>query len=104
MKKEGPSAGICITTAILSFLKRKVIPKDISMSGEITLSGKILKVGGLKEKIILAMEKGIKKVYLPLDNQNEVLNLAEIYQNRLEIVFVDNYMDIYKDLFKNIKK
>ena len=104
IKKEGPSAGVSITTALLSLLKKQKIPEDISMSGEITLSGKILKVGGLKEKIILAMERGIKTIYLPKDNQNDVLEFKDIYQDNIKIVFVDNYTEIYKDLFKNNKK
>ena len=104
IKKEGPSAGVSITTAILSLLKNKKISNDIAMTGEITLTGKILKVGGLKEKIILAVERGIKKVFLPLENENDILEYHNIYENKLNIVFVDNYLDIYKDLFKNLKK
>ena len=104
IKKDGPSAGVSITTALLSLLKKYKIKEDIAMTGEITLSGKILKVGGLKEKIILAIERGIKKVFIPKDNQYDLLEFKDIYENKLEVVFVDNYMEIYKDLFKNIKK
>ena len=104
IKKEGPSAGISITTSLLSLLKNKKISNDIAMTGEITLSGKILKVGGLKEKIILAIARGIKKIYLPLDNKGDVLDFIDIYKDKLELVFVDNYQEIYNDLFKNIKK
>ena len=104
IKKEGPSAGVSITTSLLSLAKNKKVSKDVAMTGEITLSGKILKVGGLKEKIILAIERGIKKVYLPLDNQNDVFDYQDIYKDKLDIVFVDNYQEIYNDLFKNTKK
>lgn len=100
MKKEGPSAGVGVVTAILSILKEKKIPKNISMTGEISLSGKILKVGGLREKIILAIKSGIDKVYFPRDNKNDLLELHDIYNDNLKIVLVDNYMDIYNDLFK----
>lgn len=100
MKKEGPSAGVGVVTSILSILKGKKIPKNISMTGEISLNGKILKVGGLREKIILAMKSGIDRVYFPMDNKNEVLELRDIYQDDLNIVLVDNYQDIYDDLFK----
>ena len=100
IEKNGPSAGISITTALLSLLKNVIIPKNISMSGEISLSGKILEVGGLKEKIILALKNNIDKIYFPLDNQNEVLEYENIYKNKIEIVFVDNYVEIYQDLFK----
>ena len=104
IKKEGPSAGICITTSLLSLIKNISISNTISMSGEISLSGKILKVGGLKEKIILAIENGIEKIYLPLENKNDVIEYNSIYKDKLEIVFVDNYIDIYNDLFKKRKK
>ena len=100
MKKEGPSAGVGITTSILSLLKEKIIPKNISMTGEISLSGKILKVGGIREKIILAIKSGINTIYFPKDNQDDVMALNNIYNNNINIIFVDNYMDIYKDLFK----
>lgn len=100
MKKEGPSAGVGGVTSILSLLKEKVIPKNISMTGEISLSGKIFKVGGVREKLILAMNSGIDTIYFPLDNKDDVLSLQDIYSNHLNIIFVDNYMDIYKDLFK----
>ena len=75
----------------------------IAMTGEMTLNGKILKVGGLKEKIILAMESGINKVYVPLDNQRDILEFESIYKDKLEIVLVDNYKEIYQDLFEKTK-
>ena len=100
MKKEGPSAGVGAVTSILSLLKEKIIPKNISMTGEIGLSGKIFKVGGIREKLILAMNSGIDTIYFPLDNKEEVLELNDIYANNINVIFVDNYMDIYKDLFK----
>lgn len=100
VKKDGPSAGVSITTSILSLIKNKKISKNISMSGELSLSGKILRVGGIKEKIILALKSDINKIYLPQDNKNDVLELEDLYRDKIEIVFVDNYMDIYRDLFK----
>lgn len=100
IKKDGSSAGVSIVTALLSLLKGKKIPNNISMSGEITLSGKILRVGGLKEKIVLALKNKITKIYLPLSNKNDVLEFEELYRDKLEIVFVDNYLEIYQELFK----
>ena len=99
-KKEGPSAGCNIVTSLLSSIKGKVIPNDISMTGEISLTGKVLRVGGLKEKIIAALSNDIKKVYVPLVNREDMLEIEEIYHGKMEIVFVDNYLEIYKDLFK----
>ena len=99
IKKDGPSAGITIVTSILSYLKNKEIPNKISMSGEITLTGKILKVGGIKEKIIAAINNNIEIIFLPIENKEEVLNIAYIYKNKLRVVFVANYFEIYHILF-----
>ncbi len=100
MKKEGPSAGVGAVTSILSLLKEKVIPNNISMTGEISLSGKIFKVGGIREKLILAMKSGIDTIYMPKDNKDDVESLKDIYNNSINITYVDNYMEIYSDLFK----
>ena len=99
VKKDGPSAGITIATAILSHLKEKVIPKNISMSGEITLTGNILKVGGLKEKLIAAINNEVTKIYLPILNQEEILELDYLYKDKIEIKFISSYEEIYEDLF-----
>ena len=101
IKKDGPSAGITIVTSILSYLKNKEISNKISMSGEITLTGKILKVGGIKEKIIAAINNNVELVFLPLENKEEVLNISYIYKNKLRVVFVSNYSEIYNILFTN---
>ena len=100
IKKDGPSAGISILTSLLSLVKNKKISNKISMSGELSLSGKILRVGGIKEKIILALKNNIQEIYFPLENKNDVLEYNNIYQNKIKMVFVDNYMEIYQDLFK----
>ena len=100
MKKEGPSAGVGIVTSILSLLKERIIPKNISMTGELSLSGKIFKVGGIREKLILAIKSGIDTIYFPKDNYDDVVALRDIYDNNISVIFVDNYIDIYKDLFK----
>ena len=104
IKKDGPSAGITIATAILSHLKNAVIDNSVSMSGEITLTGNILKVGGLKEKIIAAINNEVKKVYFPKQNQEEILELEYLYKDKLEIIYVNNYQEIYQDLFAPINE
>ncbi len=101
LKKDGPSAGVNIVTSLLSLIKNVKIPKNISMTGEITLSGKILRVGGLKEKITVALSNNINTLYLPLDNKNDTLDFDGEYKDKLKIIFVDNYIDIFKSLFKN---
>ena len=98
--KDGPSAGITIVTAILSLLKNKVIPSNVSMTGEITLRGKILPVGGLKEKLIAATANGIDTVYLPLESSKEFSLLPSEVRDNLNIILVEDYEDVYKSLFK----
>lgn len=98
--KDGPSAGIAIVTAILSLLKNKIISNKISMTGEITLRGKILPVGGLKEKLIAASTNGIDTVYLPLGCSKELSDFPNEVKERLNIIFVEDYEDIYKSIFK----
>ena len=74
------------------------------MSGEITLTGKILKIGGVKEKLIAAINNGIERVYMPILNKDEVMELEYLYKNKLEIKYVSNYQEIYMDLFAPGKK
>ncbi len=99
--KDGPSAGVAIVTSILSLLKNKIISNKISMTGEITLRGKILPVGGLKEKLIAASTNGIDTVYLPLECSRELHSFPSEVKDRLNIIFVEDYEDIYRNIFKN---
>lgn len=98
--KDGPSAGITIVTAILSLLKNKTIDNIISMTGEMTLRGKILPVGGIKEKLIAASVNNIKKVYIPKENKNDLNDIPAEVLEKLEIILVNDYTEIYNDLFK----
>ena len=99
VKKDGPSAGITITTAILSLIKNKVIPNDISMTGEITLRGRILPVGGLKEKLIAASVNNIKKVFIPIENKIDIDEIPNTVTNKIDIIYVRDYLDVYYYLF-----
>ena len=101
--KDGPSAGVTIVTTLLSLLKNKVISNQIGMTGEMTLRGKILPVGGLKEKLISASVNGIKKVFIPLENNNLLDTIPEEVKNKLEIILVRDYLDIYYYLFSDEK-
>ena len=98
--KDGPSAGVSIVTSLISALKKMTIPNTVSMTGEITLRGKILPVGGLKEKLITATISNIKTVYVPLDNKEEVMEIDKSITSKLKIKYVDDYMEIYNDLFQ----
>ncbi len=103
IKKDGPSAGIAITTALISAFTNKKIPSNISMTGELTLRGDILPVGGLKEKIIGAKRAGMKKIFIPYDNKNEVLSLEDNIRKNIEFKFVKNYDEIREELNLNPK-
>ncbi len=100
IKKEGSSGGTAITTAILSSLKNTVIDDNIAMTGEITLNGDILAVGGIKEKIIGAYNNNIKKVFIPYNNKSDLNNIPKDIKNSIEITLVKNYEEIYKLLFE----
>ncbi len=98
--KDGPSAGISLTSAIISYLKNIKVPSNVSFTGEITLLGDVLKVGGLKEKLASITKYGIDTVYLSIDNMKDVEKLSKEITNKLKIKYVSNYSEIYEDLFK----
>lgn len=97
--KDGPSAGVSAVTVMLSLLKNKVIPRTVAMTGEMTLSGNILKVGGLKEKLIGAYNGKVKKVYVPRANEADLDDVPDAIKEKLDIRLVSDYSEIYSDLF-----
>lgn len=97
--KDGSSAGLSSVTVMLSLLKNKIIPRNIAMTGEMTLSGNILKIGGLKEKLIAAYNAKIKKVYIPKANEADLDDIPDVIKNKMEIKLVSDYTEIYNDLF-----
>jgi len=97
--KEGPSAGVALITSLLSLIKNKAIDNTISMTGEITLRGKILPVGGIKEKILVAINNGIKTIYIPIDNKSDVKELDKEITKNIKIKYINNYLELYNDLF-----
>lgn len=98
--KDGTSGGVAITSSILSVLLNKEIPKFIAFTGEISLYGEILPVGGIKEKIIAGFNNGIKKVFIPKQNEKDLETIDKTILDNMEIIFVNNYQEIYKSLFK----
>jgi len=99
--KDGPSAGITMAVALLSALSGRSVAKDIGMSGEITLRGKVLSVGGIKEKVLAAHRAGIKKVILPKENEKDLEEIPEQIKEELEFAFVDHIDDVLKIAFGN---
>lgn len=104
IRKEGPSAGVTLTTSIISALTEIEIPDNISMTGEITLTGDILPVGGIKEKIISAKEYGIKKIFIPKDNEEDIEKLDKTIKRGIKFMYVSNYEKLFEKLIKEIEK
>jgi len=97
--KDGPSAGVAMITSIISLIKSKPIDSSVSMTGEITLRGKILPVGGIKEKILVAINNNIKTIYVPIDNKSDVKELPNEILKGIKIKYINNYLELYNDLF-----
>lgn len=100
IKKDGPSAGVSIVTSLLSLLLNKEIAKDVAMTGEISLRGDVLKVGGLKEKLIGAYNDGIKEIFIPYTNSCDLDEIPEVVKDKVKIMLVKNYKEIFNYLFK----
>ena len=90
IKKDGPSAGVTLTTAIYSAFTNKPVRDDVAMTGEITLRGNVLPIGGLKEKSISAHRSGIRKIIIPKENEKDIEDIPESVRNDLEIVLADH--------------
>jgi ATP-dependent Lon protease len=97
--KDGPSAGVAMTTALISLLKNKPVRNDIAMTGEITLKGKILPVGGIKEKALGAQRAGIDTVYLPKWNEKDLSEIPEEIKKKMKFRFVESVDEILEDVF-----
>lgn len=97
--KDGPSAGGAITTALISALKQVAVPRDIGMTGEITLRGNILEIGGLKEKSIAAHRAGLKTIFIPQDNEKSLVNIPKEVKKEIKFIPVSHYSEIYKKIF-----
>jgi ATP-dependent Lon protease len=92
--KDGPSAGITLATVITSLITRTHISKDIAMTGEITLTGKVLPVGGIKEKALAAMRVGIETIIIPWKNQKDVLDIPAQYRKKINFIPVKNIQEV----------
>ncbi len=102
--KDGPSAGTALTTAIISSLTNKVVPSSYAMTGEMTLTGKVLPIGGLKEKSIGAYAAGVKTIIIPKRNEHDVEDIPKEVRENLNIIMVDTYEEIYNEIFLKKKK
>jgi ATP-dependent Lon protease len=97
--KDGPSAGVTITTAMISLLSGKPVPNDLAMTGEITLKGKVLPIGGLKEKVLAAKRENIHNIIVPSENKRDWEELPTYLRKGVHVHFVDDYKQVYQLVF-----
>ena len=101
--KEGPSAGVSLMAALISALTDRPVPKDVAMTGEITLRGQIMPIGGLKEKSLAALRAGIKKVIIPRQNLKDLEDIPPLIRNKMEFIDVDDIDQFLKIVFGSEK-
>ncbi len=99
--KDGPSAGVTMATALLSLLKNQPVIEDLGMTGELTLTGKILPIGGVKEKVIAARRSGAMTLIFPKENQRDFDELPIYIKEGIKVHFVDHFDEVYRVAFKN---
>merc|ERR1719159_86737 len=100
--KEGPSAGVTMTSALLSLALNKPVKNDLGMAGELTLTGKVLRVGGIKEKCIAARRENVGTIVLPLQNHADYMDLKPHLRAGLTAHFVDHFDDVYRIAFEEV--
>ena len=100
--KDGPSAGITIASAVISALTNTPINREVAMTGEITLRGRVLPVGGIKEKLLAAHRMGIKKVILPYENGKDLEEIPDKVKKKMEFVLVKNLDEVILEAFEKI--
>jgi len=98
--KDGPSAGITIAIALLSLLKAKPVPREIAMTGELTLSGRILPVGGIKEKILAARRAGVKTVIIPKKNEENLEDIPDYVKKEMRLILVEHFKEVIEITLK----
>lgn len=102
--KEGPSAGITLTTSIISAFTGKKVSSKIAMTGELTLTGEVLAVGGIKEKVLGAYRNGIKTIYLPSQNKKDLKDIPDNIKDKITFIFIKDYQELYTDLFERAEE
>ena len=98
--KDGPSAGVTMATTIVSLVRGIPVDDDVGMTGEITLTGQVLPIGGVREKVLAAERAGLKRVILPLENAHDLDDLPPETRKDLEFVLVDHVEEVFEDAFR----
>ena len=102
--KDGPSAGIAMYTTLVSVFTKTPVRKDVAMTGEITLQGRVLPIGGLKEKLLSALRAGIKTVIIPKDNEKDLVEIPDIVKKGMKIIPVEDVSEVLKIALRSKKK
>ena len=102
--KDGPSAGIAITSALVSLSSKQNIREGFAMTGEISLKGKVLKIGGLKEKVLAAKRENLGNVIIPVENKEDAERLDDEVKDGVNFHYAENYEEVYKILFPEVAK
>jgi len=97
--KDGPSAGVTMATALASLVRDEPVASDVGMTGEITLTGQVLPVGGIREKILAAQRAGLKRVILPRENEHDLDDLPPETREELSFVLVDRIEEVHEHAF-----
>ena len=97
--KDGPSAGVTVATALLSLLTDRTAPEDLGMTGEITLRGRVLPVGGIKEKVLAAHRAGIDRIILPRRNERDLDDLPTQIRRKMRFILVDDLVEVFAACF-----
>jgi ATP-dependent Lon protease len=98
--KDGPSAGITMATAIASLVRNQPVSADVGMTGEITLTGQVLPIGGIREKTLAAQRAGLKRVIMPRENEPDLQELPKETKNDLQFVLVDTITEVFDAAFE----
>jgi ATP-dependent Lon protease len=101
--KDGPSAGIAIATAIVSLVRGEPVSEDVAMTGEITLTGQVLQIGGVREKVLAAQRAGIQRVVLPRENEPDLEDLPAEAREQIEFVLADTVEDVLDAAFEKVR-
>jgi ATP-dependent Lon protease len=99
--KDGPSAGVTMATALFSLLLDKPVIPRLGMTGELTLTGEVLPIGGLKEKIIASRRAGLTRIVIPAQNKKDYLELEDHLKEKIEVFYARKYQDVFKIAFNS---
>ena len=100
MPKDGPSAGVTMATAIVSLVTGNAVSDRVGMTGEITLTGQVLQIGGVREKVLAAQRAGLEKVILPRENEANLADLPAETRDQVEFVLADSIEDVLAEAFE----